>query len=292
MSPLPTIDCKDCGHVNEGERVYCHNCGTKLDRSQLASLQDQNESAKEKQRRIKKLMNPNSGFIEGWWKELIKAIIYAAITAAVVDIVLPPEEVPAMLDKGVFLDAPDLGLALENLAGAPAGQRVRFLQDEINAYLKSKVRIRYDGSILQNLMTYQRTFVNLDAGTCRITAQSGIDKYPIYAGLTYRLMIENKELVATPVGANLGRLHIPAEAVQYIGEVFNPLWDALQREHKLMGQVGSVEIRKGEMILSSRGPAPHTMFTPASTPLGSVSLPQPSLKMSSISLSGSSARRK
>ena len=30
---MATLTCAECGFVNEAERVYCHNCGKKLDRS-------------------------------------------------------------------------------------------------------------------------------------------------------------------------------------------------------------------------------------------------------------------
>ena len=32
---MATLTCKECQHVNEEARIYCHNCGTKLDRSLL-----------------------------------------------------------------------------------------------------------------------------------------------------------------------------------------------------------------------------------------------------------------
>jgi len=291
MPPLPTIVCKDCGHVNEGERVYCHNCGTKLDRSQLSSQQREKESVEEQRRRVHKMMNPDAGLGRGWWKTALKTIGYALIVAVIVDAVLPPEGVPPMPVKGHILDAPDLGIALENLIAAPAGRRVVFLQDEINGYLKNKMRIKYEGSVLQNVMTYQRTFVNLGPGVCRITAQSAISNYSVYAGISYALKVENKTLIATPVGASLGRLQIPAEAVKYIGQVFSPLWEALRREHKLMDQVGSVEISTGQMVLSSKGPAPAPTpapFVPIST---AFSPPPISLHTSSLKDSGAAHKK-
>ena len=33
QSSTPKLTCGQCGYENEPERVYCHNCGTKLDRS-------------------------------------------------------------------------------------------------------------------------------------------------------------------------------------------------------------------------------------------------------------------
>ncbi len=61
----PILKCPQCEYANEPERVYCHNCGAKLDRSLLPQVKE----AKEKQdqerarRRVKKLTNPELGFI-------------------------------------------------------------------------------------------------------------------------------------------------------------------------------------------------------------------------------------
>ena len=67
-SPEPTkpvnLTCEQCGHENEAERVYCHNCGGKLDRSLLpkedpkTSTQAAVEAAR---KHVAKMTNPGSG---------------------------------------------------------------------------------------------------------------------------------------------------------------------------------------------------------------------------------------
>ena len=297
---LPTIDCKECGHVNEGERVYCHNCGAKLDRSVLLTTQKEQESIEQKQRRIKKMMNPDSGLGRNWWKTGLKTVGAAALTAALVDSVLPPENIPPMPKKEELVELLQLDIALENLAVAPAGTQMSFKQDEINTYLKNKVRLKYDGNLLQNFSSYQRSFVTLSRGVCQITMQNAVADYPLYFGLAFQLSIQNvkgeagttsKAVVATPVGANIGRLSFPGIVGEYGGLVFAPLWDTLKREHRLLDQAGAIEVRKGEMIFTARGQAPAVPGgAPTSVPVtGPARSSSPLGAVSSLRLPGLSA---
>ncbi len=55
------LTCTACQHENEIERVYCHNCGEKLDRSLLpkADLTKPSEDKAKVARKVKKMMDPN-----------------------------------------------------------------------------------------------------------------------------------------------------------------------------------------------------------------------------------------
>ena len=274
MPPLPTIDCKECGHVNEGERVYCHNCGAKLDRSVLIGRTESKESLEEKQRRIKKMMNPDSGLGRGWWKTGLQTLLAAAMTAAIFDLVLPPEGVPPMPKRGEPEDILQLDIALENLVVSRPGTRIVIKQDEVNSYLKNKVHLKYDGNVFQTATAFQRAFVNFSRAGCRITMQNTILDYPIYLSQQAVLKIDtvpgeqgemHRALVAMPMGSRIGRLALPAIVSGYEGFIFDPLWEALRRERRMLDQLREIEISNGEAFLTSNGPtAPRSGTAPTS----------------------------
>lgn len=257
MPPLPTITCKECGHVNETERVYCHNCGNKLDRSELLTQQVKpEESLAKKQRRIKKMMNPNTGAKGELWKMAVKTLFFAAVAAAAIDAVLPPNPVPPMLKE--IADVSDLGQTLEYLTAAPARRSVSLSEDAINGYLWNTIHVKADGSWMQSIFTFQRVFVELEPDILKITTQNAIQNYPLYAGVDYRLQIAGNELFATPVGANIGRLQLPPALAPYLPALLDSLnspWNSLKQERSLMNKLESVKIQKGLMILVSRGPS-------------------------------------
>jgi predicted amidophosphoribosyltransferase len=50
--------CPECRRENEPERIYCHDCGARLDRTALAKAAPKGEDAKETQRRLKSMLDP------------------------------------------------------------------------------------------------------------------------------------------------------------------------------------------------------------------------------------------
>src|SRR5689334_6683312 len=85
----PKLICAECRRENEAERIYCHNCGERLDRSG-AVAQKKVDNAEETHRRLQKMMRGPSRtrlnvFIA------CKIMLAAAATAGLIQLVLPPE---------------------------------------------------------------------------------------------------------------------------------------------------------------------------------------------------------
>src|SRR5258706_7953722 len=94
-APLSTLTCKECGYANEPERVYCHNCGAKLDRSVLPK-EDQlrRESPEKARRRIMRMTNPGAGPVKQTLAALAKTLLYAILAAGLVLALRAPPDVP------------------------------------------------------------------------------------------------------------------------------------------------------------------------------------------------------
>ena len=96
-SPAPALPCEQCGYVNEPERVYCHNCGAKLDRSLLPQGRRENRRASRKPRKhIEKMTNPKSGVVMREIKAFFKVIFFSALLAVVLLIFQKPEDLPEL----------------------------------------------------------------------------------------------------------------------------------------------------------------------------------------------------
>jgi len=50
--------CPECRRENEPERIYCHDCGARLDRSSLAKEKSKEEDPKATQKRLKAMLDP------------------------------------------------------------------------------------------------------------------------------------------------------------------------------------------------------------------------------------------
>ena len=104
MADKKTINCKQCGYANEGERVYCHNCGTKLDRVLLPGDDKKEESVEKKQKRIRKAVTPSRGFYAGLGKTFLVTMFWAVFIAASIQIARPPDDVPKKVAADALLD--------------------------------------------------------------------------------------------------------------------------------------------------------------------------------------------
>lgn len=55
IATAPKLLCPECQRENESERVYCHDCGARLDRSAVAPTK---EPPKDTHKRLKKFFDP------------------------------------------------------------------------------------------------------------------------------------------------------------------------------------------------------------------------------------------
>src|SRR6266478_8594325 len=86
---MTKLVCAECGHENEAERIYCHNCGERLDRSAV-SAQKKAQDPQEVHRRLQKMLGPPN-MARRHFFTVSKLALAAAVVAALVEIALPPE---------------------------------------------------------------------------------------------------------------------------------------------------------------------------------------------------------
>jgi hypothetical protein len=254
MAAPATLTCKQCNYANEPERVYCHNCGAKLDRTLLPK--DSSAPTKENQektaRRVRKMVNPSRGFFIDWHKKLFNALTSAVSLAALIQISRPPAGVPPVPAKQDLVNAPPLIEQIGDVQMAQTPQERALPEQMINLYLASAIKTKGDTST--DYFKFDRAFVNLGQDVIRITAQESAFGYPIYAGTSFKLSIAGGKLVADNVGGNLGRLPVHPLIMEYCGVAFQQLWDALQHEKTLLDRMQSVSVQPGQFIFTTK---PH-----------------------------------
>lgn len=235
------LSCKNCGYANEGERVYCHNCGTKLDRSLLPPPSEPVETLAKKQRRIRKIVMPSRGVFVGAGKTLIYTVLWSMVTAAAILTLLPPDGIPPEKKKDDLLDVRGLTSELEDDIQTSAPVKVTMTEAEINDYLQYTVKPA-PSAMVGDSVGFERTFVKLEEGMIRITAEGKVFNHPIYSTIYYRLGIKGDKLDATVQGGNFGRLRIHPNLMVNIAPVFGNLWAALKRDKRALDHCQSIEV--------------------------------------------------
>jgi len=240
----PTLTCKQCNYANEPERVYCHNCGAKLDRSLLPKEPAKTkETVEQSRKRVRKLVNPARGFFTNWHITLLNTLASALSVAALIQMARPPMGVPKVPTKDDLLNAPQLIEGIEDLQMSPSPQARQLSENDINLYLATAIKTTSDPN--SDYFTFDRAFANLGKDVIKITAQESIFGYPVYAAASYKLAIVGGKLVSTNIGGSLGRMPVHPMIMDYCNFAFDQLWAALQREKSLLDNMESVSVQPG-----------------------------------------------
>lgn len=249
-APTSTLTCSECAFVNEVQRVYCHQCGTKLDRSVLPKPEEKNEESIEKTRsRILKMANPN---LTGWrteLKTLRTMLLYAFIIAGLVQLLRPPESLPGPPNPDSIprMISSELSEALE----APQAQTLQLTEEDINQYLRSTLRSKAK-AILPGVH-FERAYVRLEPGSIFIGLEQAVLGYPIYSGIRYQIGVEKGQFVARSNGGSFGRIAVHPVAMRGLSIAFSSLFGALKREHDQMRKMSEVTVEQGRITLVTKG---------------------------------------
>lgn len=253
MASTATLTCKQCSYVNEAERVYCHNCGSKLDRSVLPKEEDLKKKEKPGQarKRIQRMANPGSNVIKREVGALFKTLAYAAVVAALFLASREPAGVPpAKSELSMRMVSSELMEAVES----PQPRAIAFTEADVNGYLKQAIKSAKGSGLIPGI-EYERSFVSFEPGTARIFSQQSLWGFPLYSSVLYRLEVKEGVFTPTLLGGGFGRLAVHPMLMQYADSIFQKLWGALKREHGYMQAMREVRPEKGRIILITRGAA-------------------------------------
>jgi hypothetical protein len=243
-----TLPCEQCGYANEPERVYCHNCGSKLDRSLLPKAAQKSQDRPEKiRKRVAKMTNPNSGGVGREIKTLFKVAFFAALLAVVLLVIQKPVDLPEVKKT----DSPRLVSSdLMEALGSPKPAAISFADDEINYYLKQTAKPK-DTMVPGVQMVH--AYVACTPGVLRIYAEHSVLGLPFFSRIDYRLEVKDGKFTPTVVGGAFGKLAVDPQLMTYADYYFGTLWDSLQREHKQMDKMLSVTVQQGRIDLVTKG---------------------------------------
>jgi hypothetical protein len=239
--------CPECRRENEPERIYCHDCGARLDRSALAKAPPKGEDVKETRRRLKTMLDPQRAKMRLMFFKVSKLILGALATAAVVQMILPPD-VPPRAKTGEF--PPQINLDLENAAMNHGVAPMQYTEAQVNAYLGSALKSKQ--AALSTLLQFERAFVSFDEAVCRITAERSIYGFSFFTSTSAKVTVQNGAVIASNNGGSIGRLPVHPFIMKYGDLLFNDLWTALDREKKAVAKMNAIEFHPQTVVLTPK----------------------------------------
>ncbi len=238
---MTKIVCGECRHENEAERIYCHNCGERLDRS-AAAAQKPMVDPTETHRRLQKMLGPPSRVRHNFFA-VSKLVLAAIAAAALVQMALPPE-----LPAPTKIVSPQIDLDLENAHLRPSP--LEYSQDQINAYLAYRL-ISKKAALTYPFLTFVRATASFREGACTIAMERSLFGYSIFSRTSHRVETNAGKIAATNVGGWIGRLPIHPVIMQFGDIIFADLWSALDRERKLIGKMGAVNFHESSVTITA-----------------------------------------
>jgi hypothetical protein len=238
---MTKLVCGECRHENEAERIYCHNCGERLDRS-AAAAQKPMVDPTETHRRLQKMLGPPSRVRHNFFA-VSKLVLAAVAAAALVEMALPPE-----LPAPTKIVSPQIDLDLENAHLRPSP--LEYSQDQINAYLAYRL-ISKKAALTYPFLTFVRATASFREGACTIGVERSLFGYSIFSRTSHRVDTSAGKIAATNVGGWIGRLPIHPAIMQLGDIIFADLWSALERERKLIGKMGAVNFHDGSVTITA-----------------------------------------
>ena len=198
-----TLVCPECRRENEAERIYCHDCGARLDRTALAKVAPKTEDAKETQKRLRTMLDPQRAKIRHLFFKTSKMILGALATAAVIQMVLPPD-VPPRTKTGDF--PPQITLDMENAVLNHSATPLQYTEAQVNAYLGSALKSKQ--TALSKLLKFERAIVKFDENICAITAERSLFGFSLFTTTSSKVSLQNGTLTAANNGGRIGRLPV------------------------------------------------------------------------------------
>ncbi len=242
------LTCPECQRENEAERIYCHDCGARLDRSVLANRKNAKiETAEELHKRMRGMFSQRRIKARLAFFKTIKILLAACAAAAFVVILIPPDVPPVVKTETL---PPQINLNLETLTESRQPQTIQFSEEDVNAYLGNVMKHKKE-KLEHPLLGFERAILGFTEGNCRMTMERSIFGYSIFTSGDYDVQVKDGKVRATPKSAAIGRMPIHPSVLPYAGFLFSDAVAAMDREHKLLNKVGSIQMHDKTVEVSS-----------------------------------------
>ena len=245
------LKCQKCGYDNELGRIFCHQCGTKLN---LEQIKPGNHGGK----KLKPKGSPGVGRVV---LRVFEAGVAALIIWAVVLLLQVPVAPRVVTMEQDASSVEQKRLALERLVDQGKEASVQFSPAEVNAFLSKFGFDKPDGKGLK--ITPKSLQVQLGANelTVIVTGELAMGdslKKNFYLSCTGVPTIAGGHCVFKPVGAAVGALPIHPQIIEstgFIQNYFSELFRNLSEERKLLDKLTAISVNKERVLLEYQPPA-------------------------------------
>jgi len=249
---MTKLICPECRRENEAERIYCHDCGAKLDRSKVVSTVKASDKREQERKRLYKMFDPHRAKMRLMFFKLSKVILGSCAAALVAMMLLPPMDVPAVKKEALSLS--QIGLELENAITTHRTAPLQYSDDQVSEYLGQSLKSKQK-ALSKPLLDFKRAFVRFKEGQCDLTVERSFFGYSLYSTDSVAVKLAVGKITGANRGGAIGRLPVYPRFMECSEVIFADVWSALERERKLVSKGTAIEFH-GKSVALTFAPAP------------------------------------
>jgi len=250
MTTATKLVCLECRYENESERIYCHACGARLSNPGAAGTAKSEEKKLVEQRdHLRRMMDNRGVKVRQWANKISKLLLGSCMTAAFIQMFLPPD-LPAAGGKDLVL-GPQINLELEKALFHHSGTQVTFREDQVNIYLGNVFKRKKAALLDKPTLDFQRGIAQFGEGSFRMTLERSFFGLSIYTSGFYRASAQDGKIAATNVGGAIGRMPIHPQLMQYAGFLIGDAWKAMEQDRKQVDKFAAIEFHPQTVVLTA-----------------------------------------
>ncbi len=245
ISTMPMVVCSECRRENEIERIYCHDCGARLERKAVQKIVPPKEDTHS---RVKRLFDARRAKARAVFFKFSKVALAACGSAALVVMALPPE-LPAVA-KTPLIQIPTVGFDLERVLARHEPTQVKYTDEQMNLFLENNLKPKKK-TLDKPFLEFKRAVAAFHEGTASVTMERAIFGYSVFTTIDFAPQSKGGKADVKATGGRIGRMPIHPEIAKYMNYFFLDLWGSLERERKLASRLTSAEFHDKSVLLIS-----------------------------------------
>lgn len=253
MSQVVTqLVCPECRHQNEPERIYCHDCGAKLNRAdiptQIPGKTDDAETVATRER-LRRMIEQRGLKTRRMIFNIVRLVLGSCLFAALIQMYLPPD-VPPRGEKDLEL-GPQIGLDLEHAIMQHRGTQLTYQQDQVNSYLSNLFKRKKTSTLDKPLLEFRRGVAQFDESAFRMTVQRSIFGCSLYTSGFYHAHLQDGKIAGSCEGGMIGRMPIHPQIMRYAGFLFSDVRRALELDERQVAKCAAIEFHPKTVTLTA-----------------------------------------
>ena len=253
---MSAIKCNQCGHENDLTRVFCQNCGGRLERPEGMAGPKISGPTRVPTGPRKLKTGMSFGAAAGKvLRAVISTIIIAALIAVLIQMARKPADIPEAKPANDVVASQNYQM-LTTMAESPYATGFDLKQDQINNYMAARIMPAEAPEGATVRAQFQRAFVILGTGEATFYVEQKFLGLPVYMYVTGVPESQGNSTTFRATGGGVGHVKLAPPLVPLVEKVVAPVVTSVTEAVDLLSKATAIKVEPGVAKLSWAGKKP------------------------------------